>query len=304
MDATRIIAIRHGETSWNATGRIQGHTDIPLNATGQAQAQQAAQALADETLAAIYSSDLQRAWQTAQALATTTQTALYPEPGLRERCFGVFEGRTFAEVAQSHPEDSHRWRKRDPHLVFPGGGESLLQLRERIAATVQRLAQQHVGEQIALIAHGGVMDILYRLATQQDLQAPRTWVLTNTAINRLLWTPQGLSLVDWGGVRRLASGALQESISWRPPLVLWPRLRPSHKKSQPIRLAGCWQGAITAQECAVFDPGKSCPGGSAWACWPQKSPGIYWHRHRIFSRWRSRCHRAPRRGTGLRARGG
>ena len=72
MDATRIIAIRHGETSWNATGRIQGHTDIPLNATGQAQAQQAAQALADETLAAIYSSDLQRAWQTAQALATTT----------------------------------------------------------------------------------------------------------------------------------------------------------------------------------------------------------------------------------------
>lgn len=213
MDATRIIAIRHGETSWNATGRIQGHTDIPLNATGQAQAQQAAQALADETLAAIYSSDLQRAWQTAQALATTTQTALHPEPGLRERCFGVFEGRTFAEVAQSHPEDSLRWRKRDPHLVFPGGGESLLQLRERIAATVQRLAQQHVGEQIALIAHGGVMDILYRLATQQDLQAPRTWALTNTAINRLLWTPQGLSLVGWGDVRHLAPGALEESFS-------------------------------------------------------------------------------------------
>ena len=86
MDATRIIAIRHGETSWNATGRIQGHTDIPLNATGQAQAQQAAQALADETLAAISSSDLQRAWQTAPALATSTQTALHPEPGLRERC--------------------------------------------------------------------------------------------------------------------------------------------------------------------------------------------------------------------------
>ena len=184
MDATRIIAIRHGETSWNATGRIQGHTDIPLNATGQAQAQQAAQALADETLTAIYSSDLQRAWQTAQAL-----------------------------VAQSRPEDSHRWRKRDPHLVFPGGGESLLQLRERIAATVQRLAQQHVGEQIALIAHGGVMDILYRLATQQDLQAPRTWALTNTAINRLLWTPQGLSLVGWGDVRHLAPGALEESFS-------------------------------------------------------------------------------------------
>ena len=147
-------------------------------------------------------------------LASDDFPAVLPDvPGLRERCFGVFEGRTFAEVAQSHPEDSLRWRKRDPHLVFPGGGESLLQLRERIAATVQRLAQQHVGEQIALIAHGGVMDILYRLATQQDLQAPRTWALTNTAINRLLWTPQGLSLVGWGDVRHLAPGALEESFS-------------------------------------------------------------------------------------------
>ena len=213
MHATRIVAIRHGETAWNVDTRIQGHLDIPLNVTGLWQAAQVAQALVDEPVAAIYTSDLQRAHATAQAVARTTGAPLKTEPGLRERCLGVFEGRTFAEVAQSHPEDSHRWRKRDPHLVFPGGGESLLQLRERIAATVQRLAQQHVGEQIALIAHGGVMDILYRLATQQDLQAPRTWALTNTAINRLLWTPQGLSLVGWGDVRHLAPGALEESFS-------------------------------------------------------------------------------------------
>ena len=213
MDATRIIAIRHGETPWNVDGRIQGHTDIPLNATGQAQAMHAAQALAEEPLAAIYSSDLQRAWQTAQALAHTTGAAVHAAPGLRERCFGAFEGRSFAQVEQSHPEDAYRWRKRDPQFVFPGGGESLEQLRERIAATVQQLAQQHVGAQIALVAHGGVMDMLYRLATGQDLQAPRTWALTNTAINRLLWTPQGLTLVGWGDVQHLEGGALEESFS-------------------------------------------------------------------------------------------
>jgi probable phosphoglycerate mutase len=76
----------------------------------------------------------------------------------------------------------------------------LLQLRERIAQCVHELAQQHTGEQIVLVAHGGVMDVLYRLSTGQSTQAPRTWHLGNAAINRLLWTPQGLSLVGWGDV--------------------------------------------------------------------------------------------------------
>ncbi len=213
MHATRIIAIRHGETPWNVDGRIQGHTDIPLNPTGLQQAARAAQALADEAVHAIYSSDLQRAWQTAQALAQTTGAPLHPEPGLRERCFGAFEGRSFAEVEHSHPEAARRWRKREPDFVPPDGGESLLGLRTRIAATVGRLAAAHVGGQIALVAHGGVMDVLYRLATQQDLQAPRTWTLANTAINRLLWTPQGLTLVGWGDTQHLEVGALEESFS-------------------------------------------------------------------------------------------
>ncbi len=124
-----------GETSWNATGRVQGHTDIPLNATGQAQAQQAAQALADETLAAIYQQRF--AARLANRPGPGHEHANRPVP-LSRACASavlVFEGRTFAEVARSRPEDSHRWRKRDPHLVFPGGGESLLRLRERIAAT-------------------------------------------------------------------------------------------------------------------------------------------------------------------------
>ena len=115
---------------------------------------------------------------------------------------------TWKEIETGWPEDAKLWRGRDPHWS-PMGGESLTVLRERIANCVHALASQHVGEQIALVAHGGVMDALYRLATQQAIEAPRTWHLGNAAINRLLWTPQGLSLVGWGDVSHFddATGA-------------------------------------------------------------------------------------------------
>ena len=203
MQATRIIAIRHGETAWNVDGRIQGHLDIPLNDAGLWQAAQAARALADESIAAIYSSDLLRAYATAEAVARASGAPLRAESDLRERGFGEFQGRTFKDIEASHPEAAYLWRTRDPGFVPPGGGESLLMLRERIAAALGRIAGRHQGEQIVLVAHGGVLDTLYRLATRQDLQAPRTWALANAALNRLLWTPQGLNLVGWGDTSHL-----------------------------------------------------------------------------------------------------
>ena len=214
MQATRIIAIRHGETAWNVDARIQGHLDIPLNDVGLWQAARAGAALAGEPLAAIYSSDLARAHSTAQAVADATDQEVVLDTGLRERCFGSFEGRTFKEIEAELPEQALRWRKRDPDFVPEGGGESLAMLKSRIQHTVDRLAAQHLGEQIALVAHGGVMDVLYRLATHQDLRAPRTWELGNTAINRLLWTPEsGLSLVGWGDVQHLNDTARDEQFS-------------------------------------------------------------------------------------------
>ncbi len=209
MQATRIVAIRHGETAWNVDTRIQGHLDIPLNTTGLWQADQVARALADEPIAAIYTSDLQRAHATAQAVARATGAPLTTHTGLRERSFGHFQGRTFAEIEAELPEDAHRWRKRDPHYT-PEGGESLVTLRERIERTVAQLAQQHLGEQVVMVAHGGVLDVLYRLATRQDIQAPRTWQLSNAAINRLLWTPDGLSLVGWADTQHLDNNALRD----------------------------------------------------------------------------------------------
>lgn len=210
MKTTRIIAIRHGETAWNVDTRIQGQTDIGLNHKGHWQARQAAVALADEPIAAIYTSDLSRAHDTARAIGQVLGLTPQALTGLRERAFGIFEKRTWADIETLWPEAAQQWRARVPDWA-PEHGESLLSLRERIQDLTHALAERHVGEQIVLVAHGGVMDILYRLATQQSLQAPRTWSLGNASINRLLWSPEGLSLVGWGDDRHLESDSLDES---------------------------------------------------------------------------------------------
>ena len=210
MEATRIIAIRHGETAWNVGGRVQGHLDIDLNDKGRWQAQQAAQALAGEPIQALYASDLRRAHGTALSIASATGLTIQTDEGLRERCFGVFEGKTFAEVEAQWPDQAFSWRKRVPDFA-PEGGESLLTFRERILHTVYALAAQNTGKQIVVVSHGGTMDVLYRAATRQDLQAPRTWQLGNAAINRLLWTPEGLSLVGWADEQHLDAPALDEN---------------------------------------------------------------------------------------------
>lgn len=209
MQATRIIAIRHGETAWNVDTRLQGHLDIELNQTGRNQARRVGQALARESISAIYSSDLLRAWETAGAIAETCGVPLHPHKGLRERGFGVFEGMTYAEIEATWPEQSRHWRQRTPDWA-PEGGETLLAVRQRICNTANELAARHIGQQIVLVAHGGVLDALYRAATGQDVQAPRTWQLGNAAINRLLWTPEGMTLVGWSDTRHLEDGLLDE----------------------------------------------------------------------------------------------
>lgn len=211
-EATRLIAVRHGETAWNVDTRIQGQLDIGLNATGLWQAQRAGQALAEERIGAIYASDLSRAWQTAEEIAKPHGLTVQAEPGLRERAFGRFEGMSFAEIEATLPEDARRWRERDPEFE-PEGGESLLVFRDRVTRVAAELAARHPGELVTLVAHGGVMDVLYRAATRQELQAPRTWQLGNAAINRMLWTPEGFSLVGWSDTAHLAAGDALDEIA-------------------------------------------------------------------------------------------
>jgi len=207
---TRIIAIRHGETAWNVDTRIQGQLDVPLNDTGRWQAQRLGRAVADEGISAIYASDLLRAYETARAVADGARCEIVTELGLRERHFGEFEGFTWAEIEQRWPAESERWRKRDLDFA-PKGGESLRQFYARSIDTATRLAGAHPGQTIALVAHGGVMDCLYRAASRIDLQAPRSWQLGNASINRLLYTPEGFTLVGWSDTFHLDDDALDES---------------------------------------------------------------------------------------------
>ena len=209
----RITAVRHGETAWNVDTRIQGQIDIGLNVRGQWQAQQLGAALAEHGLNHIYTSDLARAHHTALAIANhagIAPQAVALHAGLRERAFGVFEGRTHAEIEAQWPQDALRWRQRVPDWA-PQGGESPLQLRQRVEQTVAHIAARHPGEHIALVAHGGVLDMLYRLATGQEVNAVRTWELGNCAINRLLWTPEGLTLVGWADTAHLEAAARDET---------------------------------------------------------------------------------------------
>lgn len=196
QQATRILAIRHGETAWNVDGRIQGQLDVPLNEMGRWQVHRLAFAVADEDIAAVYSSDLLRALETARAVSRGCGLPVVTDVGLRERGFGEFEGLSHTEINTRWPEMGERWRRRDPSFGAPGG-ETLNEFFARSIATATRLAAMHPGQTIALVSHGGVMDCLYRAAARVALDAPRSWQLGNAAINRLLYTPQGFTLVGW-----------------------------------------------------------------------------------------------------------
>ena len=208
---TRVLAIRHGETAWNVDSRIQGQLDVPLNDTGRWQARRLGRAVADEGIAAIYASDLARAYETARAVSDACGVPIVTDRGLRERHFGQFEGHTWSEIEARWPTESERWRRRDLDFA-PAGGESLPEFYARSVETATRLAARHPAQTVAFVAHGGVMDCLYRAASRIDLQAPRSWQLGNASINRLLYTPEGFMLVGWSDTSHLeGADTLDES---------------------------------------------------------------------------------------------
>jgi len=200
---TRLIAVRHGETAWNRETRIQGHTDIPLNDIGLWQARRVGEALAGEAVQAIYSSDLERAHLTAQAIGRVAGVPVQLDVRLRERHFGELEGLTHDEIQSRWPEQARRWKQRDP-AFGPVGGETLTEFYDRCVGSLTRLAQRHLGQTIVVVAHGGVLDCFYRAANGIDLTAPRCWTIGNATINRLLYSPDGLTMVGWADDGHLA----------------------------------------------------------------------------------------------------
>ena len=213
MPNTTLWLIRHGETSWNAERRFQGHTDVPLNATGLSQAKRLAERLKedhrDDAFAIIYSSDLGRARQTAQVTAQATGLELLIHTGLRERHYGVLSALTPEEMAARHPEAYAQWQARDPDYILPEG-ESLAAFNQRVMRTLEEIAEAHPWQQVLVVAHGGVLDCAYRAATAQPLSARRQHSLHNASINRVRYQDGRYQVEQWGDIAHLEAEAFDE----------------------------------------------------------------------------------------------
>jgi 2,3-bisphosphoglycerate-dependent phosphoglycerate mutase len=212
---TLICLIRHGETAWNTERRIQGHTDIALNETGIGQAQAAASWLSQNhpSICHVYSSDLSRAWITASMIAEALTIQTTANTNLRERRYGCFEGLTYRQADETFPNEYHAFESRDPNFAIPNGGESLVDLYERVTQALQTIAQAHLGETIAIVCHGGVLDIVNRFVRQNKLQSPRDFEVPNAGLNWISFHPQktpNWRIEDWGNTLHLQQAALNE----------------------------------------------------------------------------------------------
>jgi probable phosphoglycerate mutase len=210
---TEILLIRHGETAWNAVRRLQGHLDIPLNAEGERQAAALGQALLGEPLDAIFASDLVRARQTAHAIASPRGMEVQIDAGLRERCYGAFEGMMYAEISGRYPEAYRAWQARDLDARFPEGvhiAETLREFSTRAVAAITRIVSAGSYRRVALVTHGGVLECAYRAAHGVSFDRPRDFDILNASLNRLAWDGSSLNVLQWGDVAHLEALALDE----------------------------------------------------------------------------------------------
>jgi probable phosphoglycerate mutase len=207
--ATQICLVRHGETEWNAERRIQGQIDIGLNETGCRQAVAAGRWLKQAGIVALYSSDLKRAWTTAQSIGAELGLTPTPVPEMRERRYGVFEGLTYDEAKANHPEGYAAFEGRNAAYDFENG-ESLIAMFDRVTGKLKELAARHAGETIAIVLHGGVLDIINRFVRGNSLEMPRDFLIPNAGINWISTVDGQWSLKTWGETDHLEPGALDE----------------------------------------------------------------------------------------------
>jgi broad specificity phosphatase PhoE len=215
---TTFYLIRHGETDWNLHGRWQGHTDIPLNEDGRAQAGRLAARLRAERMRfdACYSSDLQRAWETAGVVGAALDLAPLPLPALREINVGSWSGLTSIEVRAQDGETYARYKSGED--VARGGGEHFLDLYTRVVAAVEQLADQHPGNTLALVTHGGpVRALLMHAARDKDSLDVRHVPIGNTSITVLIGDRSDWELGPINDTAHLAAGPQAPDVMSAPP---------------------------------------------------------------------------------------
>lgn len=181
---TSICLIRHGETAWNAVRRLQGWQDIELNDTGLQQAHALQRHLSspafDMRVDAVFSSDLRRASETARVACRHWELPVQLDAGLRERGFGTLEGQPWDAAGRHGPDQPDNTVDIDYAV---DGGESLRQFQTRVLDCFERLASAHPGQGLLVVAHGGVIDMVWRRLNKQALNARRAHSILNTSLN-------------------------------------------------------------------------------------------------------------------------
>ena len=209
MNTTRFCLVRHGETDWNAERRLQGHTDVELNARGLAQAKQMAKALknTDFQFDTLYTSDLKRAKQTAKAIEDLYAVSATSHSLLRERHLGALQGLTINEAPLIEPElwQLHLCRNIDEEFR---GGESIVQFYNRVKIALQEIQQRHAGKTILVISHGGTLDMMYRIATNQALNTEKVVAVPNASLNWISHDGSSWKVDRWASTCHLDGLAL------------------------------------------------------------------------------------------------
>ncbi len=179
---TRVIFVRHGQTSWNQEGKYQGHSDISLNERGIRQGNLVAKRLAKEKISAIYSSDLLRAQQTAEAIAKYHGLSVMTKPDFREINFGIWEGLTYQEIMADWSEILTAMYSK-PGEIGPPQGESFQVVKQRVTHALQECVKKHQEQTIVLVSHGGTMRVLLCAALGIGLDKMWSMRQDSSAIN-------------------------------------------------------------------------------------------------------------------------
>jgi alpha-ribazole phosphatase len=179
---TKLILIRHGQTVWNKELKYQGHSDVALTAAGSEQATLVAQRLAGEEIAAVYASDLSRAFITAQAIAKSRKLQVMPITDLREINFGQWEGLTYEQINARWPDILSKWYFSPDEVNIPGG-ESFRELKERAMRVINELVARHPKQTIVVVSHGGTIRTILCAALNIHLNYVWNIQQDNTAVN-------------------------------------------------------------------------------------------------------------------------
>ena len=197
MGLTRLTLVRHGETEWNVTMQLQGHSDSSLTKLGRQQVDAAAELLKGRKFDCLYSSDLRRATRTSEIINQYHQLEMKLHNGLRERMFGIMESLTRNQLKQRYPETYKGYMNRIPDFPIPNG-ESLSDFNYRVISTLQDIAGQNQGKNILIITHGGVLDCVIRHIFSMPLDSPRVYRLYNASVNSFVIHNNRWLMEEWG----------------------------------------------------------------------------------------------------------